>query len=288
MRCIVYMAAVLLRLFASTPISLPHNMSSPGAPQVGLVARPLVGKSALVTGASRGIGAAIAKAFAAAGADVAISYSSSPDKAQEVVKAIQAAGQKGYAIQADHAKQEQVVALVHEAAKKLGKIDILVNNAGIFHYEPLDGNTSPEALAKVANLWAINVTSVATAVRAASKYLLANETGRIINIGSFLGEAVPIAAITDYSATKSALISYTKGWARDFAGKNITVNCVEPGHIDTDMNPSVGPMKGAAEASPAGRHGRPDEIAAAVLFIATPAASFVNAALIPVDGGINA
>jgi 3-oxoacyl-[acyl-carrier protein] reductase len=260
------------------------------APLIGLTSRPLLGKSALVTGGSRGIGAAIAKAFAAAGADVAISYSASAEKAQQVVKAIEAAGQKGFAIQADHSQQEQVIALVHEAAKKLGKIDILVNNAGVFHYEnPLaEGNTSVESLAKLAQLWSINVTSVATAVRAASKYLLANSTGRIINVGSNAGDSVFTTGIADYSATKSALRSYTKGWARDFAGKDVTVNLIEPGHTDTDMNPAAGPMAEVAKQSPAGRHARPEEIAAAVLFLASPAASFVNAATLLVDGGFSA
>jgi 3-oxoacyl-[acyl-carrier protein] reductase len=138
--------------------------------------------------------------------------------------------------------------------------------------------------------WAINVTSVGTAVRAAAKYLLANPTGRIINIGSMLGETVFWPNIADYSATKSALLSYTKGWARDFAGKNITVNLIQPGPVETDANPSDGSASGSSfmAASPAGRQGQPEEVAAAVLFVASPAASFVNAAVLTVDGGASA
>jgi 3-oxoacyl-[acyl-carrier protein] reductase len=263
-------------------------MSSPQPILIGTLAKPLTGKRALVTGASRGIGASIARTLALAGADVAISYSASPDKAQEVVKAIEAAGQKGYAIKADHGKQEEVTALVASAVKQLGGLDILVNNAGVFVAgAAIDPNTSkPDSLAAFDRLWAINVTSVATAVRAAAGHLPSG--GRIINIGSLLGQQVNVPGIADYSATKSALLSYTKGWARDFGSKQVTVNLIQPGHIDTDMNPASGPFAEVAKQAPAARHGRPEEIAAAVLFVATPAASFVNAAVINVDGGFNA
>ena len=261
-------------------------MSSPSPILVGLVARPLVGKRALITGGSRGIGAEIARVFAAAGADVAISYSASPDKAAEVVKSIEAAGQRGFAIKADHAVQTEVTALVAEAAKLLGGIDILVNNAGVSHYgSPLDA-PSDEKDAIRTRLFAINVTSVATAVRAAASIL--PKGGRIINIGSGLGQQVPWPGIADYSATKAALTSYTKGWARDFGAQGVTVNLVQPGHTDTEMNPANGQMAALAAQTPAGRHGRPEEVAAAVLFLATPAASFVNAAILTVDGGSGA
>jgi len=266
------------------------STSGSAALSVGLVARPLLGKSALVTGGSRGIGAAIVKAFAAAGADVAFSYSSSAKESAAVVAAVEAAGQKGYAIQADHAQQDQVVALVHEAARKLGKIDILVNNAGVIaSAHTLDAATgTKEQEEQLARLWAINLTSVGTAVRTAAKYLTANPSGRIINIGSMVGEAVGFAGVADYSASKSALLSYTKGWARDFSGKNVTVNLIQPGPVETDMNPVTGPLGHLSRSSPAGRHGQPEEIAAAVLFVASPAASYVNAAIINVDGGYNA
>lgn len=260
--------------------------SSPIA--VSTIARPLLGKKALVTGASRGIGAAIARQFALAGADVAISYSASKDKADEVVAAIKKAGQKSLAVKADHAIQSEVTALVNTVVKEFGHIDILVNNAGVFVAGPTtDPKTSEsDSLKAFDRLFAINVTSVATAVRAAAPHLPSG--GRIINIGSVLGSTVPYPGIADYSATKSALQSYTKGWARDFGKQGVTVNLVQPGHIDTDMNPASGPFADAGKAAPVGRHGTPDELAAAVLFLATPAASFVNASVFTVDGGVSA
>jgi 3-oxoacyl-[acyl-carrier protein] reductase len=166
-------------------------MSSPQPLLVGTIARPLLGKKALITGASRGIGAAIARAFALAGADVAISYSASPDKAADVVKAIQAAGQKGFAITADHAVQSEVTALIAEAHKLLGGLDLLVNNAGV-HVAGSVADAAHQGAAhaeQVARLFAVNVTSVSTAVRAAAPLLPSG--GRIVTIGSGLGSSVP-------------------------------------------------------------------------------------------------
>jgi 3-oxoacyl-[acyl-carrier protein] reductase len=263
-------------------------MSAPQPIIVGTVARPLLGKTAIVTGASRGIGAAIARAFAAAGADVAISYSASPDKAAEVVKAIESTGRKGYAIKADHANQSEVTAFVQEAIKKLGgKLDILVNNAGVSGYGLITDPSShtPEALAASERMWAINVKSVATAIRAASGVLPSG--GRIIQIGSGLGEQVLAPGLSDYSGTKSALRSLTKGWAKDFGPKGVTVNLIQPGCTDTDMNPANGPHGGLTKNTPFGRHGTADEVAAVVLFVATPAASYVTGSFITVDGGLN-
>ena len=249
-------------------------------------AKPLQGKTALVTGASRGIGAAIAKAFALAGADVAISYSASPDKAADVVKSIESYGRKGYAIKADHANQEEVKALVQEAVEKLGgKLDILVNNAGIAVPGSVFDIKTADQEAALSRMVAINYTSVATAVRAAASFIPSG--GRIINIGSNLGEQVAFPGMADYSSTKSALRSLTKGWARDFGSKGVTVNLVQPGCTDTDMNPANGPFGGISKGIPAGRHGTPEEIAGVVLFLASPAASYVTAASFTVDGGLN-
>lgn len=256
---------------------------------VGASAKPLVGKIALVTGASRGIGAAIAKHFALAGANVAISYSASTDKANAVVEEIEKAGQKGLAIKADHSVQSEVTALIAAVVKEFGRIDILVNNAGIGAGGPINlpKFSTEEHIKSITRMFAINVTSVATAVRAAAPHIPSG--GRIITIGSVLGSQVPFPGCGDYAATKSALQSYTKGWARDFGKQGVTVNLVQPGHIDTDLNPaSGGPFVEAAKASPAGRHGTVDELAAAVLFLATPAASFVNASIFNVDGGVSA
>lgn len=255
---------------------------------VGHVARPLLGKTALVTGGSRGIGAAIARAFAAAGADVAISFLASPGKAEDVVKDIEATGQRGFAIKADHANQSDVTALVQQAVKSLGKLDILVNNAGIVTYgSSIDPASSSDiSIENVTRLFAINVSAVATAVRSAAPYLPSG--GRIINIGSALAQQVPVTGMADYAASKSALVAYTKGWARDFGSRGVTVNLIQPGHIDTDLNSASGPFGNASKRAPVGRHGRPEELAAAVLFLATPAASYVSAAILNVDGGITA
>lgn len=185
---------------------LASTMASPIL--VSHVSHPLAGKRALVTGGSRGIGAAVAQAFAAAGADVAISYSASPDKAAKVVAAITATGQKGFAIQADHAVQKEVTALVAKAAFQLGGLDILVNNAGVIIFgSPLVAQSgAAEHDATRQRLWEINVASVATAVRAAAPLL--PKGGRIINIGSLFGTSVPTGGIADYAATKSALVRW--------------------------------------------------------------------------------
>lgn len=245
----------------------------------------LSGKVVLVTGGSRGIGAATVRALAEEGAIVAFSYSSSPDKAEALSHELESKGLKVAAFKADQAVTSQVEGLVNTVAKKYGRLDILVNNAGV----SVNGSVS-DANADIAGFdrqYAINVTAVATAVRAAVKHL--PEGGRIISVGSGLAERVPFAGIADYSATKAAVATYTKGWARDLGPKGITVNVVQPGPVNTDMNPDSGDFAETLKATTAlGRYGRPEEIAAAIVFLAGPGAAYITGTTINVDGGFAA
>jgi len=240
----------------------------------------LTGKRALVTGASRGIGAAIALALAEKGADVAITYERSAERAAEVVSAIGAKGRRGFAIQADSADAEAVKRSVDEAAQSLGGLDILVNNAGIARGGPV----AEQSLADIDALLAVNIRSVVLASQAAIKHL--PEGGRIVSIGSALGERVPFEGVTVYSMTKSALQSFARGLARELGPRGITVNLVQPGSTDTDMNPSNGEGAETQRAMTAlGRYGKPEDIAAAVTFLAGPGARQITGTAITVDGG---
>jgi 3-oxoacyl-[acyl-carrier protein] reductase len=207
----------------------------------------LTGKRALVTGASRGIGAAIAKALAAEGADVAITYEKSAESAAEVVSAIKAKGRRAAAIQADSADVAAVRASVDKTVAELGGLDILVNNAGILRL----GELKDISVADVDALLNVNVRAPFIASKAALAHL--TKGGRIITIGSYFADRVPTPVLGVYAASKSALVAFTKALARELGPKEVTVNLVQPGSIDTDMNPAHGPSAETLRQSPARR-----------------------------------
>jgi 3-oxoacyl-[acyl-carrier protein] reductase len=250
------------------------------------MSKKLTGKVALVTGGSRGIGAAIAKALADDGADVAISYSASADKAKAVVNELLGKGVRAHAFKADQGNAKEVEALVKSVVERFGHLDILVNNAGVFVMGQVHDRANN--LAELDRLFAVNVGGVAAAVRAAAP--LMGEGGRIISIGSVVGDATPWPGASDYSASKGAVAAYTRGWARDLGPKGITVNNVQPGPIDTDMNPAAnGEFANLQNTKTAlGRYGKPEEVAAAVAFLASPSAAYITGATLNVDGGFNA
>jgi 3-oxoacyl-[acyl-carrier protein] reductase len=249
------------------------------------MSKKLNGKVALVTGGSRGIGAAIAKALADDGTDVAISYAASADKAEAVVKELRKKGVRAEAFKADQANTKEVEGLVETVVKKFGRLDILVNNAGVFASGPVHDRTNN--LAELERLFAVNVGGVATAVRTAAP--LMPDGGRIISIGSVAGDTSPWPGIADYSATKGAVAAYTRDWARDLGPRGITVNNVQPGPIDTDMAPQEGEVADGLKARTVfGRYGKPEEVAAAVAFLASPAAAYITGTTLNVDGGYNA
>jgi 3-oxoacyl-[acyl-carrier protein] reductase len=243
----------------------------------------LAGKAALVTGGSRGIGAAIAKHLAREGADVAITYASSPDKANAVVAEIQSLERRGLAIKADSADPAAVTSAVEKTAAEFGRLDVLVNNAGIF----VPGTFDDTSLADIDRMWTVNVRAPIVASQAAIKYM--KDSGRIINIGSCLGERVAGPGLTLYSMSKAAIIGFTKGLARDVGPRGITVNNIEPGPIDTDMNPASGEGADQQRSMLAiGRYGTPDDIAALATFLAADTGRNITGASYLCDGGFAA
>lgn len=243
----------------------------------------LQGKVALVTGGSRGIGAAIARQLAGAGADIALTYVRSMDKATAVVAEIEALGRRGLAIEADNldaAAVEAAVALTHA---RLGRLDILVNSAGIWHAGAIDTVT----LEQLDETMAVNFRAPFVASKAAAAVM--HEGGRIISIGSNLAERVPGEGISLYSASKAALVGLTKGLARDLGPRGITVNVVHPGSTDTDMNPADGQHADAQRSLMAiPQFGTPEDIAGLVAWLAGPQGRFVTGAALTIDGGTNA
>ncbi len=245
--------------------------------------RKLEGKIALITGGSRGIGAAIAKRLAADGAKVAITYSKGADAAASVVKEIERDGGKAIAIQADATDAEAGKAAVEKTVATFGRLDVLVNNAGTAIPKTFE-ETTLEEMDRVLD---INVRGVFIATQAALKHMKSG--GRIISIGSSLGEHVVVPGLVAYSATKGAVKIFTQALSRELGSRGITVNNVQPGPIDTELNPATSewavPQKAATALD---RFGRVDEVAALVAFVAGPESSYITGANLTVDGGMNA
>jgi 3-oxoacyl-[acyl-carrier protein] reductase len=243
----------------------------------------LKGRVALVTGGSRGMGAEIAVRLAEQGADVALTYVRSPEKAEAVVARIAAIGRRGLAIAADNTDAASVEAAVRQTVEAFGRLDILVNNAGIFNAAPID----VLSLADFDETMAINLRAAFVASKAAAPHM--GEGGRIISIGSNLAERVPHEGLTIYSASKAALIGLTKGLARDLGPRGITANVVHPGSTDTDMNPAGGPHADDQRGRMAiPRFGEAGDIAELVAWLAGPRSRFVTGAGLTADGGANA
>ncbi|EDY16808.1 short-chain dehydrogenase/reductase SDR [Chthoniobacter flavus Ellin428] len=243
----------------------------------------LKGKHALVTGGSRGIGAAIVKRLAKEGANVALTYASSPDRAGQVVKEAEAFGVKALAIQADSADAEAVIAAVERTAVELGGLDILVNNAGVAQMAPIDDFK----LSDFDRTFAVNVRAVFVATQAAVKHM--KEGGRVINIGSTNAERMPFAGGAVYAMSKSALQGLVQGLSRDLGPRGITINNVQPGPVDTDMNPAEGEFAESLKKLMAiPRYGHVDEIASFVAYLVGPEAGYITGANLMIDGGFAA
>jgi len=245
--------------------------------------RKLEGKIALVTGGSRGIGAAIAKRLATDGAKVAITYAKGANAAASVVKEIERDGGKAIAIQADATDAAAGKAAVEKTVETFGGLDVLVNNAGTAIPKTFEETT----LEEMDRLLNINVRGVFIATQAALKHM--KRGGRIVTIGSCLGERVMTPGLVPYSATKGAVKIFSQALSRELGSRGITVNNVQPGPIDTDLNPAAGEWAAPQRANTAlDRYGSVDEVAALVAFVAGPESSYITGANLTVDGGTNA
>ena len=243
----------------------------------------LTNRVALVTGGSRGIGAAIAKRLAADGANVAITYTKGADAAASVVKEIERNGAKAIAIQADATDAGAVEAAVEKTVATLGQLDVLVNNAGTAIPKKFEETT----LEEIDHMFSLNVRGALVATQAALKHM--KNGGRIIMIGSCVGERNMTPGLAAYSATKGAIKMFTQGLSREVGDRGITVNNVQPGPIDTDLNPAAGDWAAPQKANTAlNRYGTVDEVAALVAFVAGPEASYITGANLTIDGGTNA
>lgn len=243
----------------------------------------LQNKTAVVTGGSRGMGRAIVKELAAQGANVVFTYASSADKASAVAREVQDAGGKAIAVKAHNAIHSEIVDAIHTAVQQYGGVDILVNNAGIAQMKPFEDYT----LQDYEDIMGVNVRAVFVASQEALKHMKAG--GRIITIGSNLGDMAAGPNLTLYTTSKTALQGLTRGMAHDLGNRKITVNLVQPGPIDTDMNPADSPWADGMRARmPLGEYGKGEDIAAMVSFLAGDESKFITGAMLTVDGGFNA
>jgi 3-oxoacyl-[acyl-carrier protein] reductase len=243
----------------------------------------LAGKVALVTGGSRGIGAAIARRLAQDGAAVAVTYNASPEKAEEVIREIEAAGGRGLAVRADSADVGAVRVAVTTTVAAFGRLDVLVNNAGIL----VRGTVDQFSVDEFDRMVAVNIRATFVAVQEAARHL--KQGGRVINIGSMVADRTGFPGSSVYGMTKAAVAALTRGLAIDLAPHGITVNNVQPGPTETDMNPKDSPHHNILiQMLPVKRLGRADEIAGMVSYLASPEAAFVTGASLTIDGGLTA